>query len=145
MSKTKQIELGKKILGKEGFPATSFQRVSRGRFGSKNKYPHPNILKHLYCVEEDDNFRYFSFESSPVILQEWANSKCSDAIPAHSMGLQQLDSGLAFVHDKQHVHLDVCPADIFISVIGDRRIVSDFDLCKGAHDSGGCSDSNQGV
>jgi len=61
------------------------------------------------------------------------------------MGLQQLDSGLAFVHDKQHVHLDVCPADIFISVIGDRRIVSDFDLCKGAHDSGGYSDSNQGV
>jgi len=60
MSKTKQIELGKKILGKEGFPATSFQRVSRGRFGSKNKYPHPNILKHLYCVEEDDNFRQVS-------------------------------------------------------------------------------------
>jgi len=49
--------------------------------------------------------------------------------------------GLTFVHEQNYVHRDVCPRNILISVGGDRLIISDFGLCKRAHDSGGYSAS----
>ena len=50
--------------------------------------------------------------------------------------------GLAFVHDKLHVHRDICPANILISIGGDRLIISDFGLCKYVRDSGSFTPSN---
>ena len=60
-------------------------------------------------------------------------------MPSESVGLKQLSRALAFVHENNHVHRDVCPSNILISVGGDRLIISDFGLCKRAHESGGYS------
>ena len=70
-------------------------------------------------------------------------SKYNGPIPDPLNGLHQLASGLAFVHDQQHVHRDICPANILIAVGGDRLIIFDFGLCKMAHDTGSYSVSNQ--
>ena len=76
-------------------------------------------------------------------LQDWAESKYNGPVPAKLIGIQQLASGLMFIHDQQHVHRDICPGNILISVSGDRLIISDFGLCKQVHDSGSYSVSNR--
>ena len=86
----------------------------------------------------------FSFELCAANLQDWAASgEYNGPIPDQLNGLHQLAKGLAFVHDNQHVHRDICPANILIVVGGDRLIISDFGLCKRAHDTASYSVSNQ--
>ena len=87
--------------------------------------------------------RYFAFELCAANLQDWAAAKFNGAVPDQLIGLHQLASGLAFVHDKQHVHRDICPRNILISALGDRLIISDFGLCKRGHDNGSNSVSNR--
>lgn len=85
--------------------------------------------------------RYYAFELCISDLQGWADSKYNGTIPSELGGLHQLSLGLAFVHKQNYVHRDICPRNILISVGGDRFVISDFGLCKKAHDSGGYSAS----
>ena len=72
-------------------------------------------------------------------LLDWSVSKYTGPIPGELDGLYQLSLGLAHVHKQQHVHRDICPANILIAAGGDRLIISDFGLCKMVHESGGYS------
>ena len=92
-----------------------------------------------------DNYyacRYFAFELCAANLQDWAiagTKRYTGRIPAALVGLHQMSLGLAHVHQQKHVHRDICPSNILISVGGDRLIISDFGLCKRVHESGGYS------
>ena len=45
------------------------------------------------------------------------------------LSIGKLDGmSVQYVHEKQHVHRDICPANILI--LDNRLIISDFDLCK---------------
>ena len=85
--------------------------------------------------------RYFAFELCAANLQDWADSKYKGTMPSELVAIHQMALGLAFVHDKQHVHREICPANIFISIGGDRLVLSDFGLCKNVHASEGFSAS----
>ena len=86
--------------------------------------------------------RYYAFELCAATLKDWAGSKYQGPMPTELVAIHQMARGLAFVHQKNHVHRDICPANILISIGGDRLIISDFGLCKQVHDTGSYTASN---
>ena len=83
--------------------------------------------------------RYYAFELCAANLKDWADSTYTGVVPSEFVAINQMACGLAFVHKTNHVHRDICPANILISIGGDRLTISDFGLCKEAHTSGSIS------
>lgn len=101
------------------------------------------MIKQYFSI--DAKYYLNIFLECAANLKDWAgdgDKQYTGPIPSQSDGLHQMARGLAFVHNNHHVHRDICPANILISLHGDRLIISDFGLCKQVHESGSYSVSN---
>ncbi|MGH0169957.1 UNVERIFIED_CONTAM: hypothetical protein FKN15_014692 [Acipenser sinensis] len=95
---------------------------------------HPNVIRY-FCTEKDRQFQYIAIELCTATLQEYVEQKDFDRRGLDPVSLlQQMMSGLAYLHSLNIVHRDLKPHNILISMPSAhgrvKAMISDFGLCK---------------
>ena len=92
---------------------------------------HPNII-HLFELDRDEN-HYF-------ITMEWLNGEALDALLDRSHGsalppvqayaiIEQLCDALAYAHERNVVHADIKPGNVFLTKSGELKLI-DFGIAR---------------
>lgn len=97
---------------------------------------HPNII-HIHDVFAENNTAYYVMD---YIEGQCLNdiAKAKGPLPeAEAIGyIYPIGEGLAYVHSKQIMHLDVKPGNIMVRVSDNRPVLIDFGLSKQYSESG---------
>jgi serine/threonine protein kinase len=81
--------------------------------------PHPNIVRYLGCVVENDRVTGLCFVKYDMILSEG---------PSKLDLLQQIQKGIRHLHSLGLIHCDIKPANILMK--GEIPSIGDFDSCQ---------------
>lgn len=108
-----------KLNENEGMPGTALREIS-----ILKKIKHANIIS-LYRVIHTDNLLTLVFELMDYDLREYLTKNESNPI----ILINQLVSGIAFLHKNKIVHRDLKPQNILIDRYGNLKI-ADFGLSR---------------
>lgn len=92
-------------------------------------YHHPHIV-HAYEVFEENGTAYYSMDfidGSPLSLVVSSHGAISESIALHY--IRHIAEALAYIHDRNRLHLDVKPSNIMIDKYGNAYLI-DFGTSK---------------
>lgn len=90
-----------------------------------NKDPHPNIVRYLGCLVEDNRITGLCFEKCTSTLSD----KLADSTPEERiMYYEGIEKGVGHLHQLGLIHNDLNPSNIIMN--GDTPVIIDFDCCR---------------